>query len=357
MVYALLGLGVWALVGQTIVFAVVSVLLMWRLGDFRPKASFSFAKLREIASFSSAVFLDTLGNFVNRQSDTVVMGLFFGPATVGLYQIGARLRDLVVTLMGRSLTAVSLPEFSRVQHDPPALRKRYLHVVSLAGLSTVPPLALLAAVGEPLVASLGGKWEPYAATAGAAVALLCLQSIVAPVVLFTTSLLQATGRAFTSAVFTWTGAGLSAISYVVAGFLLRDEPMTTQVLGIAGSRLLIVTLISTPAQLLFLRRVCGVPLCSTFGALWPALLGAGTAGVLAHLVTLIPALDEHHPVFKVILGSGVFALVAAPILLTLHPGAKRLARAVLARLIPERTTTPRSVGGRTGPSFAAAERK
>jgi len=324
-VSALLGHGIWALVVQSVTFSIVSVLLLWSLGTFRPTRSCSFERFREIASFSGAVFVDTVGNFVNRQADAIVMGLFFGPATVGLYQVGARLRDLVVTLTGRSLTAVSLPELSRFQHDPQAMRKRYLHVVTLAGVSTVPPLALLAACGEALIETLGSKWAPQAAAAGTALVLLCLQSVFAPIGMFTSSLLQASGRPLVSAAFTWTGAGLSAISYLVAGVLLRDASVTQQVLGIAGSRVLIVSLITTPAQLLFLRRVCGVRMTSTLRAVWPSLGASAVAGVVAYGARSAPWVEGWHPVLRVALCCAVFGVVVVPLLLALDPVVRRLA--------------------------------
>lgn len=349
---ALMGAGVWALVVQSVTFSVVSVVLLWSLGQFRPALSFSFARFREIASFSGAVFVDTVGNFVNRQADAIVMGLFFGPATVGLYQVGARLRDLVVTLTGRSLTAVSLPEFSRFQDDPEAMRKRYLHVVTLAGLTTIPPLALLAACGDALIEVLGSRWAPQAAAAGAALALLCMQSVFAPVGMFTSSLLQASGRPLTSAAFTWAGAGLSAISYIAAGVLLREAPVTQQVLGIAGSRLVIVALITTPAQLAFLRRACGVRVTSTLRAVWPSLVASTAGGLLAFGARSLPGVADWHPVLRVVLCGVVFGAVCGPLLLALDNAARRLARSLLLRGPSSRTAIAPSGDPAGDPSTA-----
>lgn len=328
------GAGVWSLVAQTLTAALVSTALLWGLGTFRPSLRFSWARFREIGRFSGFVFVDALGNYVNRQADTITMGAFFGPLAVGVYQLGSKVRDLVLTTMGRSLSSVSLPEFARLQHDPERLSARYLHFVHMAAVTTVPPLLLLASVSAPIVRLLGHRWHEHAWAASMAIALLALQALPAPLSLFTGALLQARGRPGASAALSWTASGLSVIGYVIAGVFLRNDTIDRQVMGMVLSRLVVVIVVSVPAQITLARRVAGVRMADLVRVSGPAHL-AGVLGVGAVMAARTwTSLDAQRALIELAACGAIFATVCGPTLFITDELVRRHGWRLLARRLP-----------------------
>jgi len=333
---ALAGLGVWSLVVQTLGQSVVSVALLWRLGSFRPSRSYSMSHLKDVLGFSVWVFAGSMGSYADRYSHTVIMGLFFSPLSVGLYTVMVRVRDLVFMMTSRALATVALPEFSRHQEDGPRLKRRYIHCIALASMLTIPPLVLMTVVGEPLAMSLGPKWTPYAHTAGIALALLCLGGLTAPVSMFTSSLLQATGRPGASAAFTWVVSGLTIAGYLVAGAILKDRPLHEQVVGIAASRLVVVVVFTAPIQLYMAHMACGVGGRETIRALGPALLASAAGAGVAMAARTAIGIGSYPLVGQIGGLSVIYALGAAPVAWASEPMVRRATAAVWDRLFPTR---------------------
>ena len=96
---ALAGAGVWALVAQQLTFTAVSTLMFIALGRWYPHFRFSLQHARELFSFSASVFFANSAGFLSRRGDILFMGLFFGPAVVGIYRLCDRLVDTVLGLL------------------------------------------------------------------------------------------------------------------------------------------------------------------------------------------------------------------------------------------------------------------
>jgi O-antigen/teichoic acid export membrane protein len=111
---AVSGFGPWALVGQQLCRDTSALVLLWRLGSWRPGLRFSWMHLKELLGFSTNNFVAQLGTFADAQAGPVVLGALFGPVAVGLYRLADRLMASVI-MLASSIQTVSLPEFSRVQ--------------------------------------------------------------------------------------------------------------------------------------------------------------------------------------------------------------------------------------------------
>jgi PST family polysaccharide transporter len=240
---AVTGFGVWALVAQHIVKAVVDVIVLWRLTEWRPGLTFHWRAAKDLFGFSLNATVAGFGDFVNSRVDALVIGLFFGPTAVGLYRLAARLVDLVVEVTVRSFHAVALPELSRLQDDRRQFADRIRRMINSSALIGLPGLAILAGASEPLMAVMGAEW----AAAAAPLSVLCLAGAVAVLTMFTGPVAMSVGKPHVLALVVWVSAAISSVSYVVAGFLLADASVDSQVLGIAMSR---VALVSTAGLIL-----------------------------------------------------------------------------------------------------------
>ena len=113
LVLALTGAGVWSLVAQHMTSRCMSLVLLWAVSDWRPRFRFSRSHARDIVGFTTGVFVANIGGFVNRRSDILLMGLFFGPTVVGIYRLADRFVDALIELTMRPVGLVSLAHFSR----------------------------------------------------------------------------------------------------------------------------------------------------------------------------------------------------------------------------------------------------
>jgi PST family polysaccharide transporter len=308
---AFAGFRVWSLVGQQIVRDLVSLILLWHFSHWRPRLEFSWRHLRSLMGFSVPNFTAQIGVFAGAQADSILLGLLFGPVAVGLYRIAARVVGSVVNLATASVQAVSFPEFSRLQGEPSELRRSVLTCIRLSAAATVPALAGLAALGDPLMALLGPKWAP----ASLVIVILSVVGMLSIFTYFTGPLMQALGRPRQFAVLEWVRSIIAIVLLAAAGLLVRFRPVEWQIAGIAGARFVSGAFLVTPAFVYLLMRLAGISLREVVVPVMPS------AGSAAALFASVAAL-QHSGWFRgarpvVTLGAEATAGAAAGLLVLL----------------------------------------
>jgi PST family polysaccharide transporter len=334
LVLALRGAGVWALVAQQLGFAATQLVLLWAMSTWRPHFRFSRTHARELVGFSSGVFLSNLGGFINRRADALLMGIFFGPTAVGLYRLADRFSDNLLELTMRPVGYVSLPFFSRLQDDRPALKEAVASCIRTTLILTVPAMAVMAACSDFLMALMGPEWAPAADV----LKLLALVGIGKAIVFFTGPLLFAVARPHLRAVMLWALAALSAGTVVLVGWLLTDDSSREQAIGMAASRAAFFVAIVIPVNLAVVCWITGLRPRSFLPWLPSPLLSAA-AGIAAVALLDLAGLLDGLPAFPALLIAGATSCLAAgAVLFALEPRARRLARPVLRKLMRREST-------------------
>ena len=303
------GFGVWSIVGQQLARDLTALILLWRLSEWRPRFEFSPRHLRELMGFSVPNFIAQLGGFADGQAGSVALGLFFGPVAVGLYRVAERVTNSVITMTMASIQAVSLPEFARLQDAPEELRKTVLTCLRLSAAVTLPALAGLAAVSDPLMGTIGPKWMP----ASAALKVLSVLGMVMIFCFFTEPFMQAVGKIRQVAVLEWARVSMGVMAIVVAGLLVRNSSVNLQVMGIAMGRLILYVCIMTPCFVYILARLSGISLKDLAAAIAPSLVSSGSVAASVMLVNLSNLLRDGKPVIllaaDVLIGGSVGLMV------------------------------------------------
>lgn len=312
---ALSGAGVWALVAQQIGIACTSVALLWAVSDWRPHFSFSRRHAYDILGFSASVFVANLGGFVNRRGDVLLMGLFFGPTVVGIYRLADRFVDAVLELTLRPIGLVSLPHFSRLQHDRAALSETVASCIHLVLLTAVPGLLALAACSDYVLAVIGPEWEPGAT----AMMFLCIVGIVKGLVYFTGPLLFAVARPLARALVLWVIAAINLAAILAVGQALESASEEDQLLGMSAVRALVALVVVVPLNLVIIRRLTGIRIRTLLPWSVPPLVG-GIAAIGAVQALAATGLLDGLPPLVALLVTGALAVgVSAAILLTFEP--------------------------------------
>ena len=322
---ALVGAGVWALVAQQVMLEGTSLALLWAVSEWRPRLRFSRRHAHDLLGFTSGVFLANIGAFLNRRSDTLLMGLFFGPSVVGIYRLADRFVDSILELTLRPVGLVSLPHLSLLQRDLVALRQTVGTFTRIAMLTTLPALLVLAACSGYVMAVIWPEWEIGAD----ALKLLCIVGMVKGLVHFTGPLLFAIARPFLRAAVVWTLAGVSVVTVLGAGYVLESAGDEAQLDGMSGARALVSLVVVAPLNVLVVWRIVGLS-PRTFLRWLPLPLASGlSAALLVQVLSAVGALEAVPPAVALVVAGMVAVVTASAILVIFEPGARVELRRVL----------------------------
>jgi PST family polysaccharide transporter len=160
-VMALMGYGVWSLVGRQLSDAVIGVAVLWQVSKWRPGFRISMRHFKELFSYGINVVGINLLNFVNRRSDDFLIGYFLGSVALGYYTVAYRILLIVTEVMIGTVQKMALPVFSRLQAEPERLREAFYSAIQITSLVAFPAfLGLSALAPELVVVVFGEQWLP-----------------------------------------------------------------------------------------------------------------------------------------------------------------------------------------------------
>ncbi len=169
------GAGIWSLVGQQFVGAVVALVVMTFSTTWRPRFVLDRGCRRELLWFGGNVSAVNLLNLFNRQADNLIIGYFLGPVALGYYAIAYQILVNVSNLFVGTINSIALPLFARLQHDRALLQRTILRLTSLTCLASAPVFYGLSALApETLAVCFGHKW----AASAPSLQVLCLVGLL-----------------------------------------------------------------------------------------------------------------------------------------------------------------------------------
>ncbi len=162
-ILALVGFGVWALVAQQIVVAVVALAMNAVSTRWLPGWPRRGVSLRRFFSYGTHLFATQTLTYFTKNVDNVVIGIFSGPVALGLYSRAYQLLMTPLNQINAPMTGVALPVLSRLQDD----EERFMHYLRQAQFvgtyMTATVFAIAAGAAEPLVLVLfGSDWSGVA---------------------------------------------------------------------------------------------------------------------------------------------------------------------------------------------------
>ncbi|TBW32962.1 lipopolysaccharide biosynthesis protein [Siculibacillus lacustris] len=154
-----LGAGVWSLVLQSYVTALVGLIWLWWSPMWRPQWRFTVESLRPLGRFALPVITMRIVDFVSSRVVELIIIRQFGIAAFGVYSVGARLYQILLILLQSVLNDVSLPVLSTVADDRERLGRIYLQSVNFSTFLATPIFVLFAALSPEICDVLfGAKW-------------------------------------------------------------------------------------------------------------------------------------------------------------------------------------------------------
>lgn len=185
------GFGVWSLVAQFTVSALVSTGMLWLSSTWRPTLSFSVASFKYMFGFGSKLTLESTLNVLYENSYILVIGKLFSPEITGLYYFAKRIRDLIVDQANSAVQQATYPAMARIQDDDIDLKRMYRLVIQLLFFVVTPGLLAVSVLAQPLFeVAFNERWLP----AVPYLQLLCLAGILLPIHTVNFNMLKVKGR-------------------------------------------------------------------------------------------------------------------------------------------------------------------
>jgi len=138
---------------------IVSVILQYYFHPHRPKFSFYFNRLRDLASYGAWAMGQNILKQANSILETVVVGRFLGASDLGLYSRATSISSLPSSALLSIIYKVGFPAYSKVQDSMQKIMSGFLKSFDIVLAVTIPFLFLIIVEVERLVqVLLGEKW-------------------------------------------------------------------------------------------------------------------------------------------------------------------------------------------------------
>ena len=274
---AFFGGGAWAIVWQSLTMSGVSTLLLWTFSSWRPRFVFSLASVRSLGGMGLKAYGSRAVWFLNSNTDTVLIGRFLGPASLGTYALAFNLMLFPITRIAAPLRSVLFPAFSRIQDDRERMVAGWLRSSRLVAAIAMPMMFGLIVVAPDFVpVVLGERWRD-------AVPVLQILAIV--------GLLQAVqgvgGSTLNAAGFMGTTLWFTIASYI-ANVIAFGAGLSWGITGVATGYA-IATVALFPVFTHLVARSIGSSAWDYFRAMWgvlqASLLMVGMVAALRLLLT------------------------------------------------------------------------
>ncbi len=156
---ALYGAGVYSLVLQAILMALLSSIQLWLVSNWRPKGKPSWGELKSLLPFTGHMTAFQLITYFFRNADSMVIGRVLGAASLGIYSMAYKVMLLPVQNITWASSRALFPVMSRQQNALDEMGKLYLKTIGFIAFLTAPLMAGIFALREPFVEiAFGHQW-------------------------------------------------------------------------------------------------------------------------------------------------------------------------------------------------------
>lgn len=160
-IMAYMGFGVWALVAQYFMQALIPCIFFWLTMNWRPTWEYSWKSFKELFGFGSYMFLTHMFTTFSQRITGLLVGRWFNPATMGYYTKASASSKYATLSISGVMISTTYPLYATVQDDKERLINMVKRITSTLAYVTVPMLSILILIAEPLIVFLySDRWRP-----------------------------------------------------------------------------------------------------------------------------------------------------------------------------------------------------
>tara|TARA_R110000744_G_scaffold103809_2_gene198933 strand:- start:9292 stop:10731 length:1440 start_codon:yes stop_codon:yes gene_type:complete len=145
------GYGVWALVFQTIINSITTVIMVWIFNSWRPSLVFSKNSFKSLFSYGSNLLVSSLLERVVSDLSSLLIGKYLSAKNLGYYTRGTQFTNFFFSSIGTILDRVLLPGLATVQNDMKELVRYAKQIIRINALITIPLFLGLGILADPII--------------------------------------------------------------------------------------------------------------------------------------------------------------------------------------------------------------
>jgi O-antigen/teichoic acid export membrane protein len=147
----------WALVIGMLFSRVLGTVISYVAHPYRPRLT--LAARGDLFHFSKWLLISNIITFLQNKSDNFVLGRTLGSANLGLYNIAGELAIMPSTELIAPINRAVFPMYAKLANDMPALRAKFMQVMSMIGLLAMPfSFGLMLVADNAVRVLLGPQW-------------------------------------------------------------------------------------------------------------------------------------------------------------------------------------------------------
>ena len=212
--------GVWALVTQHILTALIPAIVYWFTNHWHPLLTFSKESFKSLFNFGGYMLSMSLVTAIGNEIQGLLIGRFFNPSTMGYYSKARGTERLASHVINNVLQQITLPIYSELQDDRKRLIAAIKKMTTSVAYLTFPLMFLLIALAKPVFVILySERWltsVPY-------FQILCLAGVAGCLQFANNQAIAAIGKS--KEMFLWTLVKRAVgIGLVIGGLVLFEMP-------------------------------------------------------------------------------------------------------------------------------------
>lgn len=154
--------GVYSLVAQSLLNALISGIFFWAFSPWYPKCKPKNIRegLKDIFRFTSQLSLFNMINFFSRNLDSFLIGKYMSASTLGAYNLAYRIMLFPLTSLTFIANRSLFPILSKKKNEYEEIEKIYLNTIYIIWFITLPLIAIITSLNDIFVLIVfGEKWS------------------------------------------------------------------------------------------------------------------------------------------------------------------------------------------------------
>lgn len=157
---AYLGYGVWALVANSFLIAILTVPLLFYATRWKPRMEWEKRHFKEIFSFGIYSTGTSVFSTITYNIDNLMIGKIMDASALGAYTLAFSLTEIIRQTISSILNKVMYPVFGRLQDNQEKLKEYFLKIVKINALVIYPIMTFMLLFGQNLIINFfGSRWE------------------------------------------------------------------------------------------------------------------------------------------------------------------------------------------------------
>lgn len=270
------GMGLWALVTQQVVFAVVNCVTLGLRVTWRPSMLFNIDEVKRLFSFGWKLLVSALMTTCYQSLSDILIGKQFSPSALGTVSQGKKIPMTLGNVLDGSIQPVMLSAVARVQQDSAYVKRLVRRALKTSTFIICPAMTIFAVAAKPIVALLfGDKWlscVPF-------FQMYCLVYMLLPIHTTNLQALNGVGRSDIFLKLECIKEAYGLVNLLIMAFVFKDVYL------MVGSYIL-TGIVSTFVNAWPNKRIIGYSYFEQIRDICPAFLLSALSGSLAWCVSL-----------------------------------------------------------------------